>query len=65
MLTIVHERNSSDLFMKVALVKVKVKSSAAFRGIVARRNNITVSRGSCAKEQDDLLARRKEMDFAT
>lgn len=33
--------------MKVALVKVKVKSSAAFRGIVANKNNISVSCGSC------------------
>lgn len=46
MLTILRERNSTDLFMKVALVKVKVKSSAAFRRIVANKNNITVSCGS-------------------
>lgn len=40
---VMRERNSTDLFMKVALVKVKVKSSTAFRRIVA---NMTMSCGS-------------------
>lgn len=56
---VLRERNSTDLFMKVALVKVKVKSSAAFQRIVANKNNITVSCGSWIERVDLCYMKKK------